>query len=172
MKEIPLTRGYVAIVDDCDYEYLMQWKWHSAQSSKNRSFYARACVNGRSSTWMHRVVLELAGFDLNGYVADHINGNGLINTRANLRVATVSQNRINSGQNNRNKTGYKGIYRRSDVAKESYAAEIVFKGTRYRLGAFGTPEEAAQAYNEAAIRLFGEFAWVNVIPSTAQQSVA
>lgn len=174
MKEIPLTRGYVAIVDDCDYDYLMQWKWSAAKDhwTENR-FYAQSREKqGKQykTIKMHRKVLELAGFKLEGWVVDHINGDGLLNTRVNLRLATHGQNITSSHQSIKNKNGYRGVWKNARQSKTVYTAEIRFERKKYKLGTFATAEEAAHAYNEAAIRLFGKFARLNVIPSTLQQS--
>jgi len=175
MKEIPLTRGYVAIVDDCDYDYLMQWKWSATRENyANDYIYAVRTPSNQKTIRMHRVVMGLAGFKLDGYVVDHINGNSLLNTRSNLRLATSGQNITSSHKPIKNKHGYRGVWTSVSphTSKVSYRAEINCERKRYKLGTFATPEEAAQAYNEAAIRLFGEFARLNVIPSIAQLTAA
>lgn len=176
MKEIPLTRGYVAIVDDCDYDYLMQWKWYaSSHLYAVRKTSRKKSIDGRQKEIkMHRVVMELAGFNIDRYKVDHKNGETLLNVRSNLRVATNSQNIASSHKPIRNKTGFLGVSKRTDRLKGKYiySAAIKFDGKDYKLGYFATPEEAAQAYNEAAIRFFGEFARLNIIASIPQPFVA
>ena len=58
--------------------------------------------------------------------------------------------------------GYKGVH--WETAKARWVASIGVNGRTYRLGRFKTPEEAAMAYNWAALRFFGEFAVLNEIP--------
>lgn len=156
MKEIPLTQGQVTLVDDEDYEWLSQWKWHA--SLRRYTWYAeRACiVNGKHNRIrMHRTIMDAPDHLL----VDHIDRNGLNNTRSNLRLATKSQNMHNQGPSRRNRTGYKGVswhqkYRR-------WFAQIKRNGKRVHLGSFTDPVEAARAYDAAARKLHGEFAWTN-----------
>lgn len=87
---------------------------------------------------------------------DHINGNSLDNRMENLRIVSRSQNLMNQRQ----KIGkYKGVIR----SKKLFVAQIGVKGKNLRLGSFETIEEAAKAYNEAALKYFGEFARLNNI---------
>lgn len=103
-------------------------------------------------------------------VVDHINGNPFDNRRDNLRVATNVQNHWNYRLSERNTTGYKGIYK--DRRIDKYHSRICANGKRYYLGAFGSPEEAAFAYDCAARKLFGEFATLNFPFSNEQGCVA
>ena len=74
MKRIPLTKGKEALVDDQDYEYLLQWKWNAVEYEK--TFYAIS-NNWESSAYrMHRIVAERMGFPSH-LMIDHINRNGL-----------------------------------------------------------------------------------------------
>lgn len=97
------------------------------------------------------------------YVIDHINGVRDDNKISNLRLATLSQNRVNSAKSENTSSKYKGVYWKSKDKK--WVAQITAKPSRNRvyLGGFDTQEEAAIAYNEAAIQLFGEFAILNTI---------
>lgn len=154
MKEIELTQGKVALVDDEDYEALMQYKWFALYDGWN--WYAKRGRRksdglGPCKIWMHRIILKLA----DGERADHINRNGLDNQRSNLRVATRSQNAANSKRRSTNTSGYKRVSFRKDHGK--WQAHI---GSR-RIGYFNTPLEAAIAYNEAALEFYGEFARIN-----------
>ena len=92
MKEIPLTGGNFAIVDDEDHERVSKNKWqlNSRHGVKDPIFYARAKINTKI-VQMHRVILNAK----NGQYIDHINGNGLDNRKCNLRFATRSQNLMN-----------------------------------------------------------------------------
>jgi hypothetical protein len=154
-KEILLTKGQVAIVDEADFEWLSQWKWQSMKP--HHIWYARRTVtpHGKSSTvYMHREILRVAS---DVYV-DHIDGNGLNNTRANLRAATRSENLWN----HKSRTGssqYKGV--NFHTSRDQWQAQIKFNGKRKWLGYFNTPEEAAVAWDRAARELHGEFAFLN-----------
>lgn len=146
--EIPLTRGLVALVDDEDAEWLRQWRW-CALSTRRSSFYA-CRRQGACAILMHRELLQPPL----GYHCDHIDGNGLDNRRANLRLATPSQNAQNSRAKKKNSTGFRGVYREG----ERFVAQIRANRVTVRLGRFKTAESAHAAYCEAARRLHGEFA--------------
>lgn len=121
------------------------------------------CTNGMPGVIrrqkLHRAVAAEMGIDLStGTEIDHIDGNKLNNRRSNLRAASRAEN-------TRNRTttiassGYKGVWKKS----KGWIAGITCGGRRHDLGKFDTPEEAAKAYNEAALRLFGEYAHLNEI---------
>ena len=151
MKEIPLTQGKAALVDDEDFDYINQWKWHF-----HRTGYA---ARGYNKKYMHRVILERYNFNLGQrYIneIDHINHNGLDNRKSNLRLATISQNQQNSQIKRNNKSGYKGVVFRKDANK--WRAQIGFNEKTFCLGYFNNPKSAAQSYNKKAKELFGQFA--------------
>lgn len=98
MKEIPLTKGYVAIVDDEDYEYLMQWKWYAHKSNggiyaqRGERKYERKNPNKRMDIYMHNVIAERMKLKWGpGEKIDHQNFNTLDNKRCGLRVLTNSE---------------------------------------------------------------------------------
>ena len=157
MKEIPLTQGKVALVDDDDFEWLSQFKWYAVKFG--RTFYAvrqAPRVNGKQRTiWMHREVLGLKPGDPR---VDHRDGDGLNNQRMNLREATHRQNMMNS----RGRSGssrFKGVD--WDKRAKKWRARISVNGKKKHLGYFIDEEEAARAYDEKAKKIFGEFARVN-----------
>ena len=166
MKEIELTQNQVALVDDEDYEYLMQFNWLA--NRRGRIWYALGYPTksgGKQKLFlMHRIIMNT----VDGVQTDHINGNGLDNRKSNLRICTAAQNQWNRhATGDGNKTGYKGVgYTTRNYKGKTYrsiCARIKFRGKRIYLGVYKTETEAAKAYNEAAIKYFGEFARLNEI---------
>lgn len=151
MKEIQLSQGLVAQVDDEDFESLNQHKWY-AHKAKSGPYYAIRTVyfDGKSIVLrMHQVVSGQTR-------PDHSDGNGLNNRRSNLRPATRSQNNANKKSNGSN---YKGVYKPKDWNK--YRVQMSVKGKKIYLGGFEDEVEAAKAYDKAAVLYFGEFANLN-----------
>lgn len=150
MREIPLSRGAVALVGDEDFERVSLYKW-----SLDRNGYAvRAwrVGNRRCKVMLHRFILCAP----RGYDVDHKDGNLLNCTRENIRICTRAQNNANS----RGRTGtskYKGVR----LSRRRWRVEICADGQRINVGTFSDEIEAAQAYDTAAIRYHGEFARLN-----------
>ncbi len=162
MKRIPLTQGKEALLDDVDYEYLMHWKWCvSAQGYAVRGCWIRGSGGKQRLALMHRVVAERMGLD-GSLQVDHRNMDRLDNRRCNLRAATITQQRANRNKCVTNRAGFKGVTKVRNRAK-CWAARIACAKERHHLGYFYTREEAALAYNEAALRLFGSFARLNEV---------
>lgn len=146
---IPLTRGQTALVDDSDHSTLITHKWHITTGG-----YAATNLkaNGiRQYVYMHRFLLDAGPDD----IVDHIDGNPLNNTRANLRLVTRTQNQWNRKTQD-NACGYKGVSWHRH--KRKYYARIQVNGHRRFLGYFKTAYEAHLAYEEAAKESFGEYA--------------
>lgn len=161
MKEIELSQGYVALVDDEDFERCMASpKWYAAvvrfKDGSVRNVYAQCRVqkpNGKYTTQqIHRFIMDAKGID-------HWDHNGLNNQRYNLRIATIPQNGWNQGLSKVNVSGYKGVYWRKDIGK--WVAQIEVNGKRIWLGAFVNVVDAANAYDVAALKYYGEFALTN-----------
>ena len=150
MKTIQLTQDKTALVDDEDYDYLMQWKWCYSLG------YAISRVPERKSPIrMHRLILGI--LDKSEILTDHKNRNRLDNRRDNLRIC-------NRTENNRNITSY-GKSKYLGVCRRSYdnriMAQIRENGQNKFLGYFNSEEEAARVYDFNARRIYGEFANLN-----------
>lgn len=178
MREIPLTRGKVAIVDDEDYEWLNQWKWHPNCPGKSATWYAvrreydrQIYLTSRnhgagSSVLMHRAVAERSGIITTGspFEIDHRDGDGLHNWRSNLRPST----RLQNGSNMRKRPGTSSIYKGVHFFRRdgNWQAYIAPRRHRVHLGYFDSEIEAALAYDRAARFFFGEFARTNFCHQT------
>lgn len=169
---IPLTRGLVALVSPEDFERISAFKW-LAQSTGNGRFYAcRAdsslAVGGKKRAYllMHRVVLNAP----KGPLVDHINGDPLDNRRGNLRLCTPEENMHNMRKPRGCKLSrFKGVaFVQYLNRKNPWMAFIAASGKRTYLGYFPTEEDAARAYNTAALKLHGSFAHLNVVDEKAR----
>lgn len=155
-KEIVLSQGMVALVDDDDYEWLNSMKWHAHRDG--HTCYARHAYweNGACKTVkMHRVIMGAP----QGKEIDHMNGNGLDNRKSNLRICSTAENQHNGRKWQQTSSRYKGVSR----WKNKWRARLKSAGKEIYLGTFDTEEEAAKAYDEGALRVFGPFAYVNDI---------
>jgi hypothetical protein len=160
-KHINLTQGYTTLVDDEDYEQLSKYKWFAAVQKYGKVYAARSTP---AIEWLFRprlipMHIELMGAAPKGHEVDHKNNDSLDNRRSNLRIATIAQNRQNSKKRSDNTTGYKGVNRAE--TDNRWLARIQNDGKTYYLGTYKTPIEAAQAYDEKARELHGEFARTN-----------
>jgi len=151
VRYIPLTKGLFAIVDAADYEALSQYKW-TALVTGGKTYAIR---NDKGKTiLMHRQIMKPP----KGMVVDHIDGNGVNNSRANLRTCTRQQNLCNTRPRG-GRSQYKGV--RYDKRRKKWIAEITHQGKKHYLGAFDDELEAAQAYDVKAAELFGPYARLN-----------
>jgi hypothetical protein len=155
MKEIKLTQGKVTLIDDEDYEYLNQWKWHlhdghGAQYA-TRTIYRKGGKQRQIN--MHRLIMNTP----NGMEVDHLDRNGLNNQKNNMRNCTRKENSRN--RDPKSASGYIGVYCQG---KSQIIARIYVNGKDIFLGSFKNKEDAARARDNAAKIYFGEFATINL----------
>jgi hypothetical protein len=157
-KLIPLSKGKYAIVDDEDYSWLSQWRWHfSGKYARRLSGQWR---NGNQKcVWMHREILKRRRVNIDGLQTDHINLNKLDNRRNNLRIANSSENQANTFKFNSYTSKYKGVCWHK--IRKKWDAQIQKDGRVYHLGSFMKEYEAAKVYNTVAKKYFGEYARLN-----------
>jgi hypothetical protein len=155
VREIELTRGMITIVDDDDFELVSSYKWCIKNSSG--LLYAHRALKGVDIS-LHRWLIDApVGMDV-----DHINGNTLDNRRSNLRLCTRAENIRNSRKHMI--AGVTSIYKGVRKCKHKWQALIVINRKTIIIGSkFVNEEDAAAAYNEAAIKYHGEYARLNVI---------
>ena len=160
MKEIKLTRGMVALVDDEDFDWLNQWKWYADKG--RRTYYAVRSVwkNGRTAEkhYMHREIMKAP---LNMQV-DHISGNGLDCQKHNMRVCTAGQNNMNQRKHTE-KCHSRFIGVSLNKRRGTWYAYINMNGKRKNLGVYTDEVQATIARNLASYKFFGEFAHQNVL---------
>ncbi len=148
MKEITLTQGKTAWIDDEDYPIVSKIKWHAVNISGK--WYA-ATVWGKQIIYLHHFVLGSKSREI-----DHINGDGLDCRKSNLRLCTHRQNMGNRLLRKDSKTGFLGVAV-TNRKKNPYTASVAGK----RIGVFKTKEDAARARDVKAIEKWGEFASLN-----------
>lgn len=168
-REIPLTRGMVALVDDGDYPLVATRSWQARHHPRqpHLSHYAIHMYRDGEKMrglYMHRLILSAAP----GVLVDHRNGDALDNRRSNLRLCTSRQNNGNRSINCNSTTGFKGVVR----SGKRFRASIGSKTDRVKLGCFSDPIEAALAYDAAARARWGEFARLNFALPGEQSAIA
>ncbi len=160
MMVIPLSRGMSAVVDIQDFAAISPWKWHALKVKKAggraRYYAARTDYSSRKMILMHRVIMD-PGI---GEKVDHRDPEcTLDNRRCNLRIASNMQNSWNSRKHPDAKgSRFKGVWLASGG---KWIADITCGGKKLRLGRFTDENDAALAYDFAAMRCFGNFARLN-----------
>ena len=159
MIEIELTQGFVAKIDDDDYELVSRYKWRVKinkyrYSVKHYAFTQESRKIGAKGIYMHRLIMDAK----KGQDIDHKNHNSLHNRKDNLRECSRSENLANQ-RKTRGKSKYKGVIWNKQY--QQWQAQICIKQKRIKIGIFATEELAARAYDGKARELFGEYACVN-----------
>jgi hypothetical protein len=169
-RKLPLSRGQVAIVDDCDWEALRWYRWKAVPNGVG-GFYAAARINGRLC-YLHRLICGAEDLVLpNGKLkaigrVDHKNRCTLDCRRCNLRWAPHARNMQNSvGRAAARKSKFKGVSFCSSRREKPWRAIICVNGRQRHLGYYADERAAAKAYDEAAQEAFGEFAYLNFAPA-------
>jgi hypothetical protein len=149
---IPLKTNIYTFIDLIDKD-LAELNW---------SMYHNGYANNRKKS-LHKTILERKiGYKIsNGFICDHIDRNILNNTRNNLRIMPRECAKWNSNKPNINKvqtSKYKGVYYRKN---KKFEVHIRYKSMLIYIGTFNDEIDAAKAYNNAAIKYFGEFASIN-----------
>lgn len=162
MKQIQLTKGLFAIIDDEDFELISKYKWIAVKGRNTFYTQAKITVSGKRITLnMHRLITGA----IKGEFVDHIDGNGLNNIKKNIRRCNRSQNGAN--QKGRGVSNYRGVSFRNRIRNNKqyshWIASIQINGKLKHIGEFKSEKEAALAYNEKAKEVHGEFAFINAI---------
>lgn len=158
-KQIELTQGQVAIVDDDDYEWLSQWKWYAYLSKHTHSFYAArngVKVPFHGTIYMAREIMKTP----KGMVCDHINHDTLDNRKENLRNVTNSQNLMNrKGAASNNKLGERCIRKE----KKGFRVQVKVGGKYVYDKYFSSIEAAIVARDKALKQHHGEFTSAEIL---------
>jgi hypothetical protein len=153
MKQIPLSDGVLALVDDIDYERIAQHKWRL----NKKKYPARVAYQGdgtRQKVYMHREILGLTKGDPRH--VDHRDGNPLNNVRSNLRFASQLQNNRNIGMISTNTSGFKGVS--WSAMSKKWQVNINANGKTHYFGLYDSVEIAGYVAKCALKALHGEFA--------------
>lgn len=159
MMRIPLSKGYSTIVDSEMYPILIKRKWHAKVKPSGMVYAAGKC--GTKNIKMHRIILGVTDPSIQ---VDHIDGDGLNNTKANLRICTNSQNQMNKKAGSHSKSGIRGVYPlnggnrwRVEIIKEN---KVVFQKECNNL------LDAIRYRNDAVLKYHGEFARMEELVSS------
>jgi hypothetical protein len=160
-RKIYLGEGKFTIVDPHDFYWLNSFHWCVKQNGPR--IYAVRLTNGSDNRTrilsLHREIMKAPP----ALLVDHRNSNGLDNRRANLRLATHSQNQCNKGKSRPNSSSrFIGVY--FEKRSSRWVAKIVLHGKRIWLGRFNDELAAAHAYDAAAMKYHGDFARINFTP--------
>ena len=156
---------HAVLIDEEDWEKVKGYRWCLSRHHTGR-FYVKAYAGTKNTEFtirkngyrqkkeikirLHRLIMDAK----KGQIVDHIDGDSLNNTKANLRFATITENNANRKMASTNKSGYRGVHRAN--GRRPFVAQISHKNKKINLGAYNTPEEAARAYDAAVKKYRGE----------------
>lgn len=160
VDEVPLTDGYIALIDRADRDLIAGFNWRAHADPKRADLVYATAWHGDLHLLMHRLIVGAGP----GVAIDHANRNSLDNRRINLRRASKQQNGANRGSPRVAKSSqYKGVSWNRGHTR--WIAFIHVDGKSRSIGYFKTEIEAAAAYDRAAEEAWGEFAYLNLLPS-------
>jgi len=173
--KVDTNNGYSFFINKKDYDKVLNSRYSTIYVKDNTKHKYRGVygttryvmlqyyINNKPvRIQLHRFILGLGKYEDGGVIVDHKDGDGLNNMRRNLRSSNQSQNGMNRAVPLNNKTGYKGVS--FDKVNNKYRATINTKEKgQISLGRFKTPEEAAISYNDAVLKYFGDFGYLNKI---------
>ncbi len=164
--ELQLTGDIFTKIDAADLDLSMTKSWRPQHAKGGRAIYAVATSTRSRKSFkfrLHRLIMNAQP----GEIIDHINGDGLDNRRSNLRRCTLSQNSINCARRGGLASRFRGVHH---LPPASWQARIQANRLVINLGTYSSEEDAARAYNRAAIERHGEFARLNDVPETTRAS--
>lgn len=154
MKRIKLTQGKFALVDDKDCRKIKAYKWFAHKRKSGGIYYARSSHKGKTLL-MHRLIIDAP----RGVLIDHRDGDGLNNTRSNLRLATNQENGWNWHCKPIGTSKYRGV---SWVKRDKlWVAHITHNGKGIHVGGFKKEVDAARAYDNKVKELRGDNGTIN-----------
>jgi len=158
MKDIPGFEGLYAATEDGQIWTHRAKRFRKLQKCGNGYLFVKFEMFGKCHL-VHRLIASTFLGLTDASEVDHVNSVKSDNRVSNLRVCNHSQNNANCCIRANNKTGFKGVTKRSDMVR--WKAQIGFGGVMQTIGLFTSAEDAAKAYDSAARAIYGEFAKTN-----------
>jgi len=146
-------------IDLEDYDKIKEYKWYVKKDYYSGCFYVSShdlTTKNKKSIRLHRIVMDAKS----DQIIDHVNHDTLDNRKQNLRFCSHQENMRNKGKLKNTSSKYKGVsfHKRDKI----YTAHITIDKKLIHLGTFKNEIQAAMAYDEAAVKYFGEYANLNI----------